>query len=150
MSDDVMAVIAREIEARFRMPLDDLRQAVAAVPQASPDAAAVVKWYGMLTEAQQVLERAENALVAALDDSPGDVLEDPVMQLAHQVNTAVQVRDGRAMVVRHYLDPHAPSREGPGAWRGIEAGPHCGPALQTAAIPRATAAPSAPARGVSR
>ncbi|MEI5100933.1 hypothetical protein RB200_23335 [Streptomyces sp. PmtG] len=130
MSDDVMDVIIQQIEARFRMPLDDLREAVAAAPQASTDAAAVVKWYEMLADAQQVLERAESALVAALDDSPGEVLDDPVMQLAHQVNAAVQVRDGRAMVVRHYLDPHTPSREGPGAWRGIEArpAPRTGPA----------------------
>ncbi|WP_309248424.1 hypothetical protein [Streptomyces sp. MNP-20] len=150
MSDDVMAVIAQQIETRFRMPLDDLVQAVAAGQQAGTDAAAVVKWYGMLADAQQVLEQAENDLVAALDSSPGDVLDDPVMQLAHQVNAAVQVRDGRAMVVRHYLDAHAPSREGPGAWRGTGAGRQRGPALRTAAIPQAAAAPPVPVRGVSR
>lgn len=145
MSDEVMGVLAQQIETRFQMPLDDLRRAVAAAPHASTDATTVVKWYGMLAEAQQVLEKAEDALVAALDSNPGDVLDDPVMELAQQVTAAVAVRDGRAMVVRHYADPASLGRS-----RGAEEGLHRGPALQTAAIPQTTPAPSVPVRGVSR
>ncbi|MGW2858284.1 hypothetical protein [Streptomyces sp. NPDC001205] len=148
-ADDVMGVITQQIEARFQMPLADLRQAVAAAPHANNDATVVVKWYGMLAEAQAVLEKAEDALVAALDSAPGDVLDDPVMALAHQVNTAVAVRDGRAMVVRHYTDPNSLGRRGPGAWRGAEAAPRRSPALKTAPAP-STPAPSVPVRGALR
>ncbi|MGP9017615.1 hypothetical protein ACT1U9_04290 [Streptomyces sp. BR1] len=143
-ADDVMGVITQQIEARFQMPLADLRRAVAAAPHANNDATVVVKWYGMLAEAQAVLEKAEDALVAALDSAPGDVLDDPVMALAHQVNTAVAVRDGRAMVVRHYTDPNSPGRRGPGAWRGAAAASRRSPALQTAPVP------TVPVRGALR
>ncbi|MEV5979621.1 hypothetical protein [Streptomyces sp. NPDC052114] len=149
-ADDVMGVITQQIEARFQMPLDDLRQAVAAAPHANNDATVVVKWYGMLAEAQAVLEKAEDALVEALDSVPGDVLDDPVMELAHHVNAAVAVRDGRAMVVRHYTDPNSPGRRGPGAWRGAEAAPRRSPALQTAPVSSASPAPSLPVRGAVR
>nr|WP_157169335.1 hypothetical protein [Streptomyces typhae] len=145
-----MGVITQQIESRFQMPLADLFRAVAKAPDASHDATAVVKWYGMLAEAQKALEKAEDNLVAALDHASGEVLEDPVMALAHQVNTAVSVRDGRAMVVRHYLDPDSPSRKGPGAWRGATAGPQRGPALQTAPLPQITPAPTVPVRGGTR
>ncbi|MFD4476461.1 hypothetical protein ACFWPU_10155 [Streptomyces sp. NPDC058471] len=148
-ADDVMGVITQQIEARFQMPLADLRRAVAASPHANNDATVVVKWYGMLTEAQEVLEKAEDALVAALDSAPGDVLDDPVMALAHQVNMAVAVRDGRALVVRHYTDPNSLGRRGPGAWRGAEAAPRRSPALTTAPKPSAPA-PSVPVRGAVR
>ncbi|MFH9071423.1 hypothetical protein [Streptomyces alboflavus] len=148
-ADDVMGVITQQIEARFQMPLADLRRAVAAAPHANNDATVVVKWYGMLTEAQEVLEKAEDALVAALDSAPGDVLDDSVMALAHQVNAAVAVRDGRAMVVRHYTDPNSLGRRGPGAWRGAEVAPRRSPALQTAPAP-STPTPSVPVRGAVR
>ncbi|AJC55040.1 hypothetical protein [Streptomyces sp. 769] len=147
--DDVMGVVTQQIEDRFQMPLSDLRRAVAAAPRANDDATAVVKWYGLLTEAQEALEKAEDALVAVLGSVPGE-LDDPAMALAHQVNAAVAVRDGRAMVVRHYLDPHSIGRRGPGAWRGTEAAPRRGPALQTTAAPAPDPAPSVPVRGVSR
>ncbi|PZT68334.1 hypothetical protein DN402_09020 [Streptomyces sp. SW4] len=149
-ADDVMGVITQQIETRFQMPLADLRRAVAAAPHASNDATVVVKWYGMLAEAQEVLEKAEDALVAALDSAPGDVLDDPVMELAHQVNAAVAVRDGRAMVVRHYTDPNSPGRRGPGAWRGAETASRRGPALQTAPVASASPTPSVPVRGAVR
>ncbi|MFE0055328.1 hypothetical protein [Streptomyces sp. NPDC059003] len=148
-ADDVMGVITQQIEARFQMPLADLRRAVAAAPHANNDATVVVKWYGMLTEAQEVLEKAEDALVAALDSAPGEVLDESVMALAHQVNAAVAVRDGRAMVVRHYTDPNSLGRRGPGAWRGAEAAPRRSPALQTAPAPN-TPTPSVPVRGAVR
>ncbi|MFI6012496.1 hypothetical protein ACIBAG_27375 [Streptomyces sp. NPDC051243] len=149
-ADDVMGVITQQIETRFQMPLADLRRAVASAPHANNDATVVVKWYGMLAEAQEVLEKAEEALGAALERAPADVLDEPVMKLAQQVNTAVAVRDGRAMVVRHYLDPNSPGRKGPGAWRGVEAGPRRSPALQTAPAPSRAHAPSVPVRGASR
>ncbi|MEV7196928.1 hypothetical protein AB0N81_34770 [Streptomyces sp. NPDC093510] len=149
-ADDVMGVITQQIEARFQMPLADLRRAVAVAPHASNDATVVVKWYGLLAEAQEVLEKAEDALVAALDRAPGDVLDDPVMELAHQVNAAVAVRDGRAMVVRHYTDPNSLGRKGPGAWRGADAAPRRRPALQTTPIPSGAPTPSVPVRGATR
>ncbi|MFG3282082.1 hypothetical protein [Streptomyces sp. NPDC048111] len=148
-ADDVMSVITQQIEARFQMPLADLRRAVAAAPRANDDATVVVKWYGMLAEAQEALSKAEDALVAALDTAPGDVLDDPVMALAHQVNAAVAVRDGRAMVVRHYTDPNSPGRRGPGAWRGAETAPRRSPALTTAPAP-IMPAPAVPVRGALR
>jgi hypothetical protein len=149
-ADDVMGVITQQIEARFQMPLADLRRAVAVAPHASNDATVVVKWYGLLAEAQEVLEKAEDALVAALDRAPGDVLDDPVMELAHQVNAAVAVRDGRAMVVRHYTDPNSLGCKGPGAWRGADAAPRRSPALQTTPIPSDAPTPSVPVRGATR
>ncbi|MEV6723531.1 hypothetical protein AB0M94_21650 [Streptomyces xanthochromogenes] len=148
-ADDVMGVITQQIEARFQMPLADLRRAVAAAPRANDDATVVVKWHGMLAEAQEALNKAEDALVAALDTAPGDVLDDPVMALAHQVNAAVAVRDGRAMVVRHYTDPNSPGRRGPGAWRGAETAPRRGPALTTAPAP-IMPAPAVSVRGAQR
>ncbi|MFK8911829.1 hypothetical protein [Streptomyces sp. YS-3] len=148
-ADDVMGVITQQIEARFQMPLAALRRAVAAAPRANDDATVVVKWYGMLAEAQEALSKAEDALVAALDTAPGDVLDDPVMALAHQVNAAVAVRDGRAMVVRHYTDPNSPGRRGPGAWRGAETAPRRSPALTTAPAP-SVPAPAVPVRGALR
>ncbi|KPC62717.1 hypothetical protein ADL29_17975 [Streptomyces chattanoogensis] len=144
-----MGVITQQIEDRFQMPLADLRRAVAAAPRANDDATAVVKWYGLLTEAQEALEKAEDALVVVLDSTPAE-LDDPAMALAHQVNAAVAVRDGRAMVVRHYLDPHSVGRRGPGAWRGATSAPRRGPALQTTAAPRPAPAQSVPVQGVSR
>ena len=149
-ADDVMGVITQQIETRFQMPLADLGRAVAVAPHANNDATVVVKWHGMLTEAQEVLEKAEDALAAALDSAPAGVLDEAVMELARQVNVAVAVRDGRAMVVRHYLDPNSPGRKGPGAWRGAEAGTRRSPALQTAPAPSKASAPSVPVRGASR
>ncbi|WP_043267112.1 hypothetical protein [Streptomyces sp. CT34] len=149
-ADDVMGVITQQIEARFQMPLGDLRQAVAAAPHANNDATVVVKWYGMLAEAQEALEKAEDALLAALDSAVGDALDDPVMELAHQVNAAVSVRDGRAVAVRHYLDPNSPGHRGSGAWRGADAASRRSPALQTAPAPRSASVPSVPVRGALR
>ncbi|MFE9407399.1 hypothetical protein ACFYN0_01140 [Streptomyces sp. NPDC006704] len=128
-AEDVMGVITQQIEARFHMPVDDLRRAVTAAPQANTEATSVVHWYGLLTEAQGALNTAEDALVTALGTVPGE-LDDPAMELAHQVNAAVGVRDGRAMVVKYLLDPNAPGKRGPGAWRGSPAVSR-GPALPT-------------------
>ncbi|MFK4222205.1 hypothetical protein [Streptomyces sp. NPDC019890] len=128
--DDVMGVITEQFEARFQMSLPELRQAVAAEPQANREATEVVHWHGLLVEAQRALEKAEDDLVGVLSTEPGE-LDDPAMDLAHQVNSAVSVRDGRAMVVRFLLDRNAPGKRGPGAWRGASPAASRGPALQT-------------------
>ncbi|WP_411140960.1 hypothetical protein [Streptomyces sp. x-80] len=151
MSDDVgdvMGVITEQIERRFHMSLPELRRAVAAAPQAHREATEAVRWYGHLAQAQEALEKAEDALVAVLGTETGE-LDDPAMALAHQVNAAVTVRDGRAMVVRFLLDPDAPGRRGPGAWRDVAASAHRGPALQTSS-PARPVVPAASVRGVSR
>ncbi|WP_406439062.1 hypothetical protein OHB14_51615 [Streptomyces sp. NBC_01613] len=147
-SEDVMGVVTERIEDRFQMPLADLRQAVKAAPQANPDATSVVHWYGLLAETQDALDAAEDALVEALGTQPGE-LDDAVMELAHQVNAAVTVRDGRVMVVNFLLDPHAAGKRAPGAWRGGAPAARRAPALPTAA-PALPGARAVPARGVTR
>ncbi|WP_367437989.1 hypothetical protein [Streptomyces celluloflavus] len=142
-----MGVITEQIERRFHMSLPELRRAVAAAPQAHPEATDVVHWHGLLTKAQEALETAEDALVAVLGAEPGE-LDDPAMNLARQVNAAVSVRDGRAMVVRFLLDPDAPGKRGPGAWRGAVQAAGRGPALPTS--PPVRPAPAASVRGMSR
>ena len=144
--DDVLGAFAQQIEARFHMPLHQLLEAVKAAPQANSDASTVARWYGLLEEAQGVLDRAEDDLVDALGRAPAGELDDPVMALADRVNTLVTVRDGRAMVVRHLLDDNARgNRSTPGAWRGAV---RTGPAIQTTPVARPTAAPAAiPVRG---
>ncbi|MGW5650579.1 hypothetical protein [Streptomyces humi] len=141
-SADVVGVLAVRIEARFDMGMAQLKAAVAAAPTANPDATDVVKWYGLLVEAQSVLERAEDDLVAALQAQPSEV-DDPTMDLAQRVNAAVTTRDGRAMVVRWLLDPGAPGKKDPVAERQARLRPRTGPAVQTSAPnrPAVTAAP---------
>ncbi|MFC7217601.1 hypothetical protein ACFQLX_05340 [Streptomyces polyrhachis] len=148
-SEDVMGVITERIEDRFQMPLADLRRAVAAAPQANPDATTVVHWYGLLAETQQALDTAEDALVKALGTQPGDVLDDPAMELAHQVNAAVASRDGRAMVVKYLLDPNAPGKRGPGVWSGAAPAARRAPALPTSP-PTPPSVHNTAVRGVTR
>lgn len=69
-SADVVGVLTERIAARFDMGMDQLKAAVAAAPTANPDATDVVKWHNLLVEAQSVLERAKDDLVAALQTSP--------------------------------------------------------------------------------
>ncbi|MFE9801536.1 hypothetical protein ACFYP6_22165 [Streptomyces goshikiensis] len=145
--DDVLGIFAQQIEARFQMPLRQLRDAVTAAPEANPDATTVARWYGHLEEAQGALSRAEDELVLALDRAPVGELEDPVMALADRVNTLVAVRDGRAMVVRHLLDDNAPGKRAPGAWRGAS---HTEPAIPTRPVARPAAVPAVPVRGGMR
>ncbi|KMS67737.1 hypothetical protein ACM01_41620 [Streptomyces viridochromogenes] len=125
-----MGVITQQIEDRFQMPLADLRRAVEAAPQANPEATTIVHWYGLLAETQDALETAEDALVEALGTEPGE-LADPILELAQRVNAAVAARDGRAMVVNYLLDPLAPGKRGPGAWRGASPAARQAPALPT-------------------
>lgn len=145
--DDVLAAFTQQIQARFQMPLHQLRDAVKAVPEANPDATTVVRWYGHLEEAQGLLSGAEDDLVLALDRAPVGELDDPVMALADRVNALVAVRDGRAMVVRHLLDDNAPGRRTSGPWRGTV---RTGPAIETTPVARLSAVPSVPVRGGMR
>ncbi|WP_406401938.1 hypothetical protein [Streptomyces uncialis] len=148
-SDDVMGVLATRIEERFRMSLPALRRAVAVAPHASPDAAEAVRWYGLLATAQESLDRAEDALVAVLmAEAPGE-LDDPAMEAAQRVNTGVDVRDGRAMVLRFLLDPDAPGRRGPGVWRGSAPAARRGQA-PTTSIPARPGLPVSKVQGAFR
>ncbi|MFJ6017283.1 hypothetical protein [Streptomyces sp. NPDC092952] len=142
-SADVVAVLTERIEARFDMGMDQLKAAVAAAPTANPDATDVVKWHGLLVEAQSTLDRAEEDLLAALQTQPSEV-DDPTMGLAYRVNAAVTARDGRAIVVRWLLDPDAPGKKGVAAERLARLRPRTGPAVQTTA-PNPPAATTAPA-----
>ncbi|WP_432104111.1 hypothetical protein [Streptomyces sp. bgisy091] len=151
--EDVVGVLTERIEAHFGMDLDRLKAAVAAVPTAHPDATDVVRWHGLLVEAQSVLERAEDDLLGALETQPSEV-DDPTMDLAHRVNAAVTTRDGRDMVVKWFLDRDAPGRKDLAAERLTRLRPRTGPAVQTSAprrppgVPAPAAAPRAgrPAR----
>ncbi|CAL9414997.1 hypothetical protein [Streptomyces sp. enrichment culture] len=140
-SADVVGVLTERIEARFDMGMDQLRAAVAAAPTANPDATDVVKWYGLLEEAQSMLERAEDDLLAALQTQPSEV-DDPTMGLAHRVNAAVTARDGRAMVVRWLLDPDALGKKDLAAERLARLRPRSGPAVQTSAPHRPAGTPA--------
>ncbi|MFE9287871.1 hypothetical protein [Streptomyces olivaceus] len=138
---DVMGLLTERIEDRFGMGVDQLKAAVAAAPTANRDATDVVKWHGLLVEAQSVLERAEDDLLAALQTQPSEV-DDPTMDLAHRVNAAVTTRDGRAMVVKWFLDPDAPGRKDLAAERLARLRPRTGPAVQTSAPHRPGAVPA--------
>ncbi|OAR22147.1 hypothetical protein A8W25_29560 [Streptomyces sp. ERV7] len=104
LGGDVVALLGEAVEARFGLVLPELARRVQAAPEASPAATHLVHWYGLLAQAQEVLEKAEDALVAALETAVGEGLDDPVMDLAQQVNTAVELRDARAATVRFLLE----------------------------------------------
>ncbi|MFF3556175.1 hypothetical protein ACFYXL_22535 [Streptomyces tsukubensis] len=147
--DDVMRVLTGQVEERFGMSVTSLRRAVAFAPHVSPAAVEVVRWHGLLTTAQSALERAEDALVGVLDTVPGDLAEDHdrIMSFATRVNEAVDLRDGRASVLRFLLDPDAPATYGPAAWRGAVPAHRQGkPALPTTT----SALPTAPSASVGR
>ncbi|MEV6807747.1 hypothetical protein [Streptomyces sp. NPDC051132] len=148
--DDVVGVLTAQIEARFTMAIDHLKAAVTAAPTANSDATDIVKWHGMLLESQATLDRAEDALVAALESQPSEV-DDPTMELAHRVNKAVAVRDGRAMVVRWLLDPNAVGKHGQAARQLARFGQRQrqGPAVPTSPAPRPATAPQ-PGRSLTR
>lgn len=140
-AEDVVGVLTERIEARFGMEMGQLKAAVGAAPAANPDATGVVKWHGLLVEAQSVLDGAEDVLLAALETQPSEV-DDPTMGLAERVNAAVAVRDGRAMVVRWLLDPDAPGKQGLAAERLARLRPRTGPAVQTSAPQRPPGIPA--------
>ncbi|MFE4632266.1 hypothetical protein ACFRJ1_02650 [Streptomyces sp. NPDC056773] len=128
-SDDVMGVLTQHIEAAFQQPLDDLRRVATATGRVHP-ATEVLHWYGLTAEAQAVVDRAENTLLAAIGPAPGE-LTPAQMAIAHQVNTAVAARDGRAMVLRHLLDPNARQ-----VWRGQRPQARIATQIPTALPPR--------------
>ena len=140
-AEDVVGVLTERIEARFGMDMDQLKAAVDAAPTANPDATDVVRWHGLLRQAQSVLDRAEDDLLAALDTQPSEV-DDPTMGLAHRVNVAVTARDGRALVVRRLLDPDAPGKKDLAAERLARLRPRTGPAVQTSAPHRPAGTPA--------
>ncbi|MGW5096357.1 hypothetical protein ACWEQ1_17490 [Streptomyces nodosus] len=139
-AEDVVGVLTERIEARFGMGMDQLKAAVAAAPLANPDATDVVKWHGLLVEAQSMLDRTEDDLLAALETEPNEV--DPVMGLADRVTAAVTTRDGRALVVRWLLDPDAPGKKGLAAERLARLRPRTGPAVQTSVPHRPAGTPT--------
>lgn len=140
--EDVVGVLTEQVEAQFGMGMDQLKDAVAAAPTANPDATGVVKWHGLLLDAQSVLDRAEDDLLTALETQPSEV-DDPTMDLAQRVNAAVTARDGRALVVRWLLDPDAPGKKGLAAERLARlSGVRKGPAVQTSAPHRPAVAPA--------
>ncbi|MFG2564673.1 hypothetical protein ACGFR6_04445 [Streptomyces sp. NPDC048567] len=144
-AEDVVGVLTERIESHFGMGMDELRAAVGADPAANTDATEAVKWHGLLVQAQSVLERAEDDLLAALETQASEV-DDPTLGLAHRVNEAVTTRDGRAMVVRWLLDPEAPGKQGLGAERLARLRSRTGPAVQTSPPRRpGEAPPPAPA-----
>ncbi|GAA3196418.1 MULTISPECIES: hypothetical protein [Streptomyces] len=149
-AEDVVGVLTERIEAHYSMDMGQLKAAVAAAPTANPDAADIVKWHGLLVQAQSVLERAEDDLLAALETQASEV-DDPTMGLAHRVNTAVTVRDGRAGVVRWLLDPDAPGKKGLAAERLARLRRRTGPAVPASAPHRPAGTPAtASARWAAR
>ncbi|MFD6324604.1 hypothetical protein ACFWOL_17430 [Streptomyces sp. NPDC058442] len=142
-ADDVVGVLTEQIEQRFGMNIGTLKAAVTAAPDANRQATDIVRWHGLLTESQTVLERAEDDLLRALETQPSEV-DDPTMDLAHRVNAAVSTRDGRAMVVRWLLDPDAPGKRGPAADRlaRLNRSQRPGPAVPTSAPARPATAPA--------
>ncbi|WP_055607573.1 hypothetical protein [Streptomyces prasinus] len=149
-AEDVVGVLTEQIEQRFGMNIGELKAAVTAAPEANRQATDIVRWHGLLTETQTVLERAEDDLLRALETQPSEV-DDPTMDLAHRVNAAVSARDGRAMVVRWLLDPDAPGKRGPAADRlaRFNRSQRPGPAVPTSA-PARPATATTTGRGVLR
>ncbi|WP_432112658.1 hypothetical protein [Streptomyces sp. S1] len=107
LDGEIVAVLAEQIEARLAMPLPELIRVVKAAPQARPDATGIVHAYELLTQSQDALEKTEEALVDALKTAVSEILDDPVMGLAQQVNEAVEVRDAHAERLRSLLEAPA-------------------------------------------
>ncbi|RSO06983.1 hypothetical protein DMH18_26430 [Streptomyces sp. WAC 06783] len=148
-ADEVLEAVAQQIEERFRMSLPQLRRAAAAAPDDHQQAAEVLRWYGHLQRDQAALEQSEDALLDAIGPVPGE-LSDAQMALAHRVNVAAATRDGRAMVVRHLLDPEAAHTSFPDAWRFAARSAGRPSASTTSPAVRPAAAPPGAARGRTR
>ncbi|OII62155.1 hypothetical protein BJP40_03915 [Streptomyces sp. CC53] len=140
--DDVLAAVAHQIEDRFAIPLDALRETVRASPAPSFLPSAVVRWYEDLEEAQSLLATAEDELVEALQRAPAGELDEQVMTLAQRVHTALTIRDGRALTVRHLLEDY-PLPEQPATSRTAR---RTGPVLTATPVPRTAAPVSVPVR----
>ncbi|MFC9490078.1 hypothetical protein ACFTZM_28870 [Streptomyces hydrogenans] len=132
-ADDVLQAVARQIEDRFGVPLGELRETVATARGASFLPTAVVRWYEDLEEAQDLLTSAENELVDALQSAPAGELDEQVMALAQRVDTALTIRDGRALTVRHLLEDY-PLPEQQATSRAAR---RTGPVLTTTPVPQA-------------
>ncbi|WP_327247953.1 hypothetical protein [Streptomyces sp. NBC_01320] len=131
-TENVVGVLTAQIEAHFGVRMDQLKAAVSVARTANPDATDVVKWHRLLADSQAELDRAEDALLAALETQPSEV-DNPTLGLAHRVNAAVAARDGRALVVRWLLDTDAPGRRDLAAERlaRLSRAGRKGPAVQT-------------------
>ncbi|WP_435608561.1 hypothetical protein [Streptomyces sp. C10-9-1] len=141
IGEDVVGVLAAQIEAHFAMGMDHLKAVVASDPAANPYVTDIVKWHGLLLDAQSALDRAEDDLLAALETQPSEV-DDPTMGLAHRVNAAVTARDGRALVVRWLLDPDAPGKTDLAAERLARLRSRTGPAVPTSPARRTAGVPA--------
>ncbi|MFT9784688.1 hypothetical protein ACMZ5E_00405 [Streptomyces rhizosphaericola] len=141
VGEDVVGVLTARIEAHLGMDMDHLKAVVTDDPAANPYVTDVVKWHGLLLDAQAVLDRAEDDLLAALETQPSEV-DDPTMDLAHRVNAAVTARDGRALVVRWLLDPDAPGKKDLANERLARLRSRAGPAVQTSPARRPAGVPA--------
>ncbi|MGW4160391.1 hypothetical protein [Streptomyces sp. NPDC004788] len=130
VGEDVVGVVTARIEAHLGTSMEHLKAVVTDDPATNPYVTDIVKWHGLLLDAQAVLDRAEDELLAALQTQPSEV-DDPTMDLAHRVNAAVTARDGRALVVRWLLNPDGPGKKGPAAERLARLRSRTGPAVQT-------------------
>ncbi|MGW6393132.1 hypothetical protein ACWFR1_22070 [Streptomyces sp. NPDC055103] len=141
-ADDVLPAVARQIQDRFGVPLDELRETVRSSPAPSFLPSAVVRWYEDLEEAQSLLTSAEDELVEALQRAPAGELDEEVMTLAQRVATALTIRDGRALTVLHLLEDY-PLLPQPATSRAAR---RTGPVLGTTPVPRTAAPVSVPVR----
>ncbi|MFJ7164086.1 hypothetical protein ACIQUV_01100 [Streptomyces globosus] len=148
VGEDVVGVLTARIEAHLGMDMDHLKAVVTDDP-ANPYVTDIVKWHGLLVDAQAVLDRAEDDLLAALETQPSEV-DDPTMDLAHRVNAAVTARDGRALVVRWLLDPDAPGKKGLANERLARLRSRTGPAVQTSPARRPAGVPAPAVARVGR
>lgn len=104
---DVIALVAQEIEKAFRCTFPDLVRAHA-TGRAAPGADATLYWSARLAAAQLRLGRLEDELVVALGADPGEV-NATQQNLAHRVNRAVEDRDLPAVILQSVL--HMATRE---------------------------------------
>ncbi|MER6531708.1 hypothetical protein [Streptomyces sp. NPDC001508] len=149
-TDDVVGLITQQIEQRFGMSLSDLKSAVAAAPDANPEATDVVRWHELLNESQAALDRAEEALIAALQKQPAET-DELLTGLTDRVKDAVTGRDNRAQALLWQLDPQARgkqdlaterrARQASAARRGpaVTTSPPVRPAVTSTASPRGAA-----------
>ncbi len=149
VGEDVVGVLTARIEAHLGTSMDHLKAVVTDDPAANPYVTDIVKWHGLLLDAQAVLDRAEDDLLAALETQPSEV-DDPTMDLAHRVNAAVTARDGRALVVRWLLDPDAPGKKGIATERLARLRSRTGPAVQTSPARRPAGVPAPAVARVGR
>ncbi|MFJ7997515.1 hypothetical protein ACIQ7D_10265 [Streptomyces sp. NPDC096310] len=150
--EDVVGVLTERIEAHFGMGMDWLKAAVAAAPLVHRDASAVITMHRLLVHAQTALDRAEDDLLAALEETqPGEWVDDPTMALVHRVASAVTVRDGWAVAVQQLLAQDARGTQDGRAQGSRVAGARRGPAAAATSAPTPSAkVPARHGRGAVR